>query len=144
MELELSMDKSNKNKRGELKNDGSMDIDLEGEEDLVTTGKKKQAPAAESALNDSDDIDTSFSNDDNGDIFEISNNEEEPPNDPHKESNLAKQKSKQVLKQLATILTDNTDFCSDNRRKEWLDDVNNLLEKSTPQTVFGVLGNTGV
>ena len=129
---------------GDLKKDDSMDIDLEGEEDLVTNGKKKQAPAAESALNDSDDIDTSFSNDDNGDIFEISNNEEEPPNDPHKESNLAKQKSKQVLKQLATILTDNADFCSDNRRKEWLDDVNNLLEKSTPQTVFGVLGNTGV
>ena len=75
---------------GELKNDGSIDIDLEGDEDLVTTGgEKKQA-----TLDDSDDIDTSFSNDDNGDIFEISNNEEEPPNDPHKESNLAKQKSK--------------------------------------------------
>ena len=44
----------------------------------------------------------------------------------------------------AKWLKENPDFCSENRRKEWLEDINNLLEKSTPQTVFGVLGNTGV
>ena len=160
MELQLAMNSSNNDKKngqlkksdmdmelegGDFENDGSIDIELEGDEDLMTTDKKKPAKAADNLNDDIDDIGTSFSNnDDNGDIFEVSNNEEEPPNDPHKESNIAKQKSKQVLKQLSTILTDNKDFCSDNRRKEWLDDVNTLLDKSNPQTVFGVLGNTGV
>jgi hypothetical protein len=63
---------------------------------------------------------------------------------PHKESEEAKEKSNHVLEKLKTLLHDNPLFCSDTRRREWLQEIQNLQEKSTPQTVFGVLGNTGV
>ena len=88
-----------------------------------------------------DDIDNGFGN--NDDVLEVTN-EEEVSNDPHKESNIAKGKSNQVLAQLSTILRENPNFCSEPRRKEWLNDIQSLAEKSSPQTVFGVLGNTGV
>ena len=63
---------------------------------------------------------------------------------PHKESNEAREKSNQVLDNLKALLQENPLFCSDTRRQEWLQEIQNLQEKSTPQTVIGVLGNTGV
>jgi len=154
-------------KKGELKKDeSSMDLDLEGGGELATVskdsdvvdgigidGKKNKKPdsSEDSDMVDGlveigkkpDSLDELNSLDIiNEDILEVQ--DEPPANDPHKESDEAKEKSKHVLSSLGTILKDNPDFCSENRRKEWLEEVNNLLEKSTPQTVFGVLGNTGV
>ena len=63
---------------------------------------------------------------------------------PHKEADEAKEKSKQVLSELKKILQDNPDFCTDLRRNELLDDIKEVADSSTPRTVFGVLGNTGV
>lgn len=62
----------------------------------------------------------------------------------HKESNEAKKISKQVLSAVKKILVENKDFCSPKRRDEWLEKIEDLFEKSFPQTIFGVLGNTGV
>lgn len=63
---------------------------------------------------------------------------------PHKEADEAKGKSNQVLAELKKILHDNPDFCTDDRRNELLEDIKEIAESSTPRTVFGVLGNTGV
>jgi hypothetical protein len=64
--------------------------------------------------------------------------------DPHEEADAARDKSRGVLARLAALLTQHTDFCAEARRQEWLEDARNLAETSAPQTVFGVLGNTGV
>ena len=72
------------------------------------------------------------------------NNTTEQSNNPHKEADEAKEKSHHVLDQLGTILKDNPNFCSSSRRKEWLEEIQGLKEKCAPQTIFGVLGNTGV
>jgi len=124
-----------------------------GDAEASVAGNKKIA--AEDVLMEDIDIDTSFTandddnNHDDDDILKETNDDIEllSPNhiDPHEESNQAKEKSNQVLTQLATILKDNPNFCSEARRKEWLEDVQQLMEKgSGVQTVFGVLGNTGV
>lgn len=64
--------------------------------------------------------------------------------DPHKEADKAKEKSKHVLSELTKILKDNPDFCSELRRNELLEDIDDIAKKGTPRTVIGVLGNTGV
>lgn len=63
---------------------------------------------------------------------------------PHKEADEAKAKSKQVLKELADMLNNNPNFCSETRKDDWMEEIDQLTKKSSPQTVFGVLGNTGV
>lgn len=63
---------------------------------------------------------------------------------PHKEADEAKAKSRQVLKELADMLNNNPNFCSETRKDDWMDEINQLTKKSSPQTIFGVLGNTGV
>ena len=63
---------------------------------------------------------------------------------PHKEADEAKEKSRQVLKELTDMLNKNKNFCSEARKDDWLEEINQLTKKSSPQTVFGVLGNTGV
>ena len=63
---------------------------------------------------------------------------------PHKEADEAKEKSRQVLKELTDMLNNNKNFCSEARKDDWLEEINQLTKKSSPQTVFGVLGNTGV
>lgn len=136
------------------------------ESTIEINGKKKNIMASDDILmEDIDDIETSlngkkksagdndidFSSGGNYNdmdveegILEVVSNEEADSSNPHKVLDIAKRKSHQVLTQLATILRDNPDFCSETRRKEWLEDIKNLTEKSAPKTVFGVLGNTGV
>jgi hypothetical protein len=63
---------------------------------------------------------------------------------PHKEADEAKEKSRQVLKGLTDMLNAYPNFCSESRKDDWLEEINQLTKKSSPQTVFGVLGNTGV
>ena len=63
---------------------------------------------------------------------------------PHKEADEAKEKSRQVLKELSDMLNNNQNFCSENRKDDWMKEINQLTKKASPQTVFGVLGNTGV
>jgi hypothetical protein len=62
----------------------------------------------------------------------------------HQDAEMAQGKSRQVLEKLATLLHENPIVCSDARRKEWRQEIQELEERSTPQTIFGVLGNTGV
>lgn len=132
---------------GEEKSPAETEIETEMKDDddaleeMTTDGKKKADP-----LDGIDDVSFSgnsgsdcFANDD---VLEVSNQEES--NNPHEEFGLAKDKSNQVLSQLAAMLKNNPDFCSGSRQNEWLEDIQNLTEKSSPQTVFGVLGNTGV
>lgn len=63
---------------------------------------------------------------------------------PHKEADEAKEKSRQVLKELTDMLNNNPNFCSEARKDDWMEEINQLTKKSSPQTIFGVLGNTGV
>ncbi|KAL7499648.1 hypothetical protein ACHAWT_010345 [Skeletonema menzelii] len=63
---------------------------------------------------------------------------------PHKEADEAKEKSRQVLKELTDLLNNNPNFCSETRKDDWMEEINQLTKKSSPQTIFGVLGNTGV
>lgn len=63
---------------------------------------------------------------------------------PHKEADEAKDISKEVLSELKTILEANPDFCTTIRKNELIGDIDEVAESSSPRTVFGVLGNTGV
>lgn len=78
------------------------------------------------------------------DSSEYGGNESDAKENPHKEADEAQQKSNQVLDQLKAILLNNPLFCTESRRQDWLKEIHDLQERSTPQTVFGVLGNTGV
>jgi hypothetical protein len=64
--------------------------------------------------------------------------------DPHKEVNQARETSLQVLYKMTKMLEENSDFCSEKRRRRFLADIQELSDTSFPRTVFGVLGNTGV
>ena len=164
-----SMDLESEGENMLAKKNDSMDDVLAELEDSNTSGKKMaaddnmaedlgtalggQTKAADDILDDIDNLETSITkkktNDSNDDILEVTNDNNEGENtianiNPHKVSDEAKEKSRHVLSQLANILKNNPNFCSDVRTKEWLDDIKSLTEKSSPQTVFGVLGNTGV
>ena len=54
---------------------------------------------------------------------------------PHKEADEAKEKSKQVLSELKKILQENPNFCTDTRRIELLEDINETESNVTPRTV---------
>ena len=118
----------NSTAEGNNEREQSLSEDLEVDDFGNSIGKKKKAV---------DPLD----NDDEDEILEVN---EEVAVDPHKELDEATSKSRQVLSELAEILKNNPDFCSDTRRVGWLDDIRALEKKSSPQTVFGVLGNTGV
>jgi hypothetical protein len=62
----------------------------------------------------------------------------------HQDAEMAQGKSREVLERLATLFHENPIVCSDARRKEWQQEIQELEERNTPQTIFGVLGNTGV
>jgi hypothetical protein len=63
---------------------------------------------------------------------------------PHKEADEAKDISKEVLSELKRILETNENFCTTIRKNELIGDIDEVAESSSPRTVFGVLGNTGV
>lgn len=63
--------------------------------------------------------------------------------DTHAEYNQALQQSAKVLRQLSEMLQKNRPFCSRERRKEWKDEISNILGRKVPKIVVGVLGNTG-
>lgn len=117
----------NNTAEGNNKRKKPLSEDLELDDLGLSIGKKKKAVPL--------DID------DEDEILEVN---EEVAVDPHKESDEATNRSRQVLSELTEILKNNPDFCSDTRRAGWLDDIRTLEKKSSPQTVFGVLGNTGV
>jgi ABC-type glutathione transport system ATPase component len=64
--------------------------------------------------------------------------------DTHKIHEQALAKSCSVLKVIDTLLQDNPLFCSQDRRQEWSQEIQEILAKSAPKTIIGVLGNTGV
>lgn len=54
---------------------------------------------------------------------------------PHKEADGAKEKSKHVLSELKKILQENPDFCTETRRIELLEDIKEAESNVTPRTV---------
>jgi hypothetical protein len=64
--------------------------------------------------------------------------------DTHKIHEQALAKSCLVLKDINTLLQENPLFCSQDRRQEWSQEIQEILAKSAPKTIIGVLGNTGV
>ena len=60
------------------------------------------------------------------------------------ECKIAVEKSKAALTKMKSILVENELLCSQNRRQEWTKEISDLLNDSEPQTIIGVLGNTGV
>jgi hypothetical protein len=63
--------------------------------------------------------------------------------DTHAKYNQALQQSATVLRQLREMLQKNRSFCSQERRKEWQEEISNVLGRKVPNIVVGVLGNTG-
>ena len=62
----------------------------------------------------------------------------------HKDVVDAKEKSNRVLDQLVTILEEGKHFFSDDHMDKLLGEIQSIREKSSPRTMFGVLGGTGV
>lgn len=63
---------------------------------------------------------------------------------PNDESDSAVETSRSVLTSIKSMLEENPEFCSIDRRKEWTNEIEGILAKSSPKTTVGVLGNTGV
>ena len=70
----------------------------------------------------------------------------EPPTDenPHKDADQALTTCWTVIRSIETILKEQEHFCSEARRREWLQETKELMGKTSPDTIIGVLGNTGV
>jgi hypothetical protein len=64
--------------------------------------------------------------------------------DGNKDAECALEKCCSVLNSIKTILKDNPLFCSNDRREEWIKEIDDRLATSAPKTTIGVLGNTGV
>ena len=66
---------------------------------------------------------------------------------PHAENDAAMAKARQVLDGIRDILEETKDhelFCAHHRRAEWTSELQELWKSDRPQTIIGVLGNTGV
>ena len=63
---------------------------------------------------------------------------------PNDEAESAVEISRSVLTSTKSILEENLEFCSIDRRNEWTKEIEGILAKSSPKTTVGVLGNTGV
>ena len=84
-------------------------------------------------------------------VVQVDHNEEEViatemplVTNPNQESDEALESCQSVLRSAKKMLDENPSFCSENRRGEWCKDINAILENSSPNTIIGVLGNTGV
>lgn len=101
---------------------------------------------------DSDDDTVDLLVEDLEDDFKMPTRENEVPkadelkaqDNPNKEADEAIAASRLVLNSVKTILDANPLFCSQDRREEWSKEVTEILSKSAPKTIVGVLGNTGV
>jgi hypothetical protein len=97
---------------------------------------------------------TFFSDDDDDDQKQIPDGdvevEEVTPEQPckhHAEADAATEKARTVLRGIETILDETKQhelFCAQQRRAEWTSELKTLMQSEAPQTIFGVLGNTGV
>lgn len=74
----------------------------------------------------------------------VSTVEPEIAEDPHRTQMLAKGKCKELLDNLKKNLESNPDFCSQERRQDYLSEIQQILGRAAPKTIVGVLGNTGV
>jgi len=63
---------------------------------------------------------------------------------PNDESESALETSLKVLNSVKSMLEENSQFCSIDRRNEWINEIEGILTMSSPKTTVGVLGNTGV
>lgn len=109
------------------------------EKETTSTAQRSVAGGSDDELMQDIEKDTSadMGNEGASDVLVVDTN-------PHKEADEAKAKSRQVLKELADMLNNNPNFCSETRKDDWMEEINQLTKKSSPQTIFGVLGNTGV
>lgn len=71
----------------------------------------------------------------------------EQPCKPHAEADAAMDMARGVLRGIETILDETKEhelFCAQHRRAEWTSELKALMQSDAPQTIVGVLGNTGV
>ena len=52
--------------------------------------------------------------------------------------------SRKVLNSVKSMLEENPQFCSIDRRNEWINEIEGILTMASPKTTVGVLGSTGV
>ena len=63
---------------------------------------------------------------------------------PNDTSSRAMEQSHLILDSIKQVLDQNPMFCSEERTKEWSDEISELALQSEPKLILGVLGNTGV
>ena len=63
---------------------------------------------------------------------------------PNDTSSRAMEQSHLILDSIKQVLDQNPMFCSEERKKEWSDEISELALQSEPKLILGVLGNTGV
>jgi flagellar biosynthesis GTPase FlhF len=68
----------------------------------------------------------------------------EASSNQHQVHDEALAKSCNVLNDLKSLIHENSLFCSQGRRQEWTEEIQDQLKKSAPKTIIGVLGSTGV
>jgi hypothetical protein len=100
-------------------------------------------------LHDEEDLASNavLAHDDGDDpISEITTTNTSSSSTPHAKGEEAVAKSGKVLQDLSVLLQSNPDFCSNARHAEYQQDIQKFLAsgQNLPQTIIGVLGNTGV
>lgn len=110
-------------------------------EDVSDTPKVDTTGAVDTLLEEEEE-------EDNEEPIEVDDRKTAPtenePENPHVAHDTAIGQSKQVLQDLDQVLKENPLFCSEERRADWTDEIRENLNRSDPNTVIGVLGNTGV
>jgi hypothetical protein len=91
---------------------------------------------------DDDDDDEENAEQDEEEMQDVATPEDDE--NPHKEADEALDKSHTVLRRMESILKEHEYFCNQARRDEWMTELQTLFQNERPQTVIGVLGNTGV
>jgi nitrate reductase NapAB chaperone NapD len=123
--------------------------DIDATDDPKETPSKKPARIYVHAPNDTNDQALSDMESDERGHTDLEDNdgdltvviEEQDTHRVHKE---ALEQSTRVLREIETLLKENLVFCSEERRLEWVAEIQENLQMTAPDNIIGVLGNTGV
>jgi hypothetical protein len=134
---------------GEPETDSVETSDIDATHAHDETSRKKPACVFADATHDTNDQALDEMDSDEGDATNLEDDDGEQTvvieeQDTHRVHKQALEQSTTVLREIETLLKDNPVFCSEERRLEWTAEIQKSLQMTAPDTIVGVLGNTGV
>jgi hypothetical protein len=119
-----------------------VELDDDSEDDIPVFVSMNEDDTEKLLSNNKDNDDEENAEQDEEEIQDVATPEDDE--NPHKEADEALDISQTVLRRMESILKEHEYFCNQARRDEWMTELQTLFQNERPQTVIGVLGNTGV